>query len=378
MWYGFILSAVLIATFVAQMGASLRTRDRELAQAREEALVENSPMGVFLVRDGRLAFVNPRLAELLGYQRDELGGVDFLDLVDPADRDLVTRAALVGHAGPNGPKEIECRLIDRHGQPRWVALRNTRINAKGEEMTLGNVLDLTERKIMETELRLMSARLLMVQEEERARVARDLHDGICQTLTATRLALEGCLGDPPEHERRASMPKLRALVPMIRGAVDEVRRISTALRPGMLDDLGLLATIRWHVGELRKLHANVEIGLHLDAEEENVPDSLKTAIFRILQEATSNAIRHSAASTLDICLAADDDLVRLAVQDNGVGFVPAAVPLRVAEGRRPGLGLSSMRERTELSGGVFRLLTALGKGTTVEARWHVEEGVVSG
>jgi len=373
MWYGFILNAVLIAFFVAQMGAALRARDRELAQAREEALVENSPTGVFVLAEQRLVFVNPMLAQLLDYERAELIGVEALSLVDPRDRD---RVALMAERRRNGQAVAlgyECRLLTKSGQSRWVSLHNTLIDFRGGPATLGSVQDISERKRMETELHLLSARLLGVQEEERRRVARDLHDGICQTLTATRLALEGCLGAAPAIERRASMPGLRALVPALRGAVDEVRRISTDLRPAILDDLGLLATLRWFLGELKKIHPGFEVREHLDAVEEDIPDGLKTTIFRILQEATSNATKHGGGTLLEVGLSADAEGLRLVVADNGIGFVPGALPQEVAQGRAPGSGLSSMRERTELSGGVFRLRTQPGGGTRVEAVWWLDD-----
>ena len=376
MWYGFILNAVLIAFFVAQMGAALRTRDRELAAAREEALVESSPTGVFVLVDQRLVFVNPMLAQLLEYEREELIGVEPLSLVDLEDRPLVAQMAERRRRGQPVPPGYECRLLTKSGQPRWVTMHNTLISFRGAAATLGSVQDISERKRMETELHLLSARLLNVQEEERRRVARDLHDGICQTLTATRLVLEGCLGVEPAAERRAPMPVLRSLVSAMRGAVDEVRRISTDLRPAMLDDLGLLATIRWYLGEIKRLHPAFETHQHIGAAEEEIPDALKTPIFRILQEATNNAVNHSGGSALDLCLTVEDGLLRLAVQDNGIGFVPGRPSVMAGTPGHPGvrgLGLSSMRERAELSGGVFRLLTHPGSGTTVEVRWHLAE-----
>ena len=238
--------------------------------------------------------------------------------------------------------------------------------------------DLTERKRMEEELHQLSARILSIQEEERARVARDLHDGLCQSLTAMRLVLEGCLGDGFPAERRAPMSTLRSLVPAMRGAVDEVRRISTALRPAMLDDLGLLATIRWHLGEIEKRVPDLEVRRHLDAAEADIPEDLKTPIFRILQEATHNAVKHGGGSALEVRLTADEGRLRLTVQDNGSGFVlgePGSGSGPAGHPGYPGLGLSSMRERAEISGGVFRLLTRPGEGTTCEASWRLTDSL---
>ena len=338
MWYGFILSAVLIGYFVAQMGAALRALDRQLAQAREEALVESSPTGIFLLREGRLSLVNPRLAELFDCDRDELIGVEVLSLVHPDDRERVGIAIREGHSHPGPDSEVECRLIARSGLTRWVALRHTRIASRGEALTLGTVQDLTDRKRMEQALRSLSAQLLTVQEEERGRVARDLHDGPCQTLTAARLILENFLGDQPLTERRASMQALRSLVPAIHDAADELRRISTDLRPAMLDDLGLSATVRWHLANLAKLHPTLQIRHRLEVAEADIPPTLKTPIFRILQEASNNAAKHSRGTVLDVRLSAEDGWLRLAVRDDGVGFDTSPVLADPADTIRPGLG----------------------------------------
>jgi signal transduction histidine kinase len=258
-----------------------------------------------------------------------------------------------------------------------VAVRITQITYQGKVMMLGNLQDMTEHKRMETALRDLSARILNIQEEERRRVARDLHDGICQTLTATRFILEGYLGEPATPERRSSMARLRSLVPILQEAVDEVRRISTDLRPAMLDELGLLATIRWFLGDLQRLHPELEVRSHLQAAESDIPEGLKTNLFRLLQEATSNAIKHSHGTLLDVRLTAEQGVLRLTVEDDGEGFVTGKVTPEAGPGKHHGLGLSSMRERTELSGGTFRVSSMPGAGTSVEARWRLDAGAFS-
>ncbi len=367
MWYAFILSALLIAYFVAQMGGALRDRDRQLNQVREEALVDNSPTGIALLREGRLSLVNPGLARILEHSREELLGVEVLDLVHPDDRERVASAFLGRVPGPEPAPEIECRLIARSGQVRWVALRQADIQSQGQGLTLVIVEDLTERKRLEGELRDLSARLLLAQEQERQRVARDLHDGPLQTLAAVRLILEEWLRVQPSIERRASMTSLRLLGPTIQDISEELRQISTDLRPAMLDDLGLLATLRWYLGNFARLHPNLEIRHHLDdLAEADIPPALKTPIFRILQEAATNAAKHSGGRYLDVTLGLGSGELRLAVTDDGVGL---AHQTERAVGASPGLGLSSMRERAMLSGGELSIQASPDQGTTVAASW---------
>ncbi|MBK8637462.1 MAG: PAS domain S-box protein [Chromatiaceae bacterium] len=364
MWCAFLLSVVLIAYFVAQLGANLRDRDQELAQVREEALVENSPTGILMMRQGRLCLVNPRLAEILGSSRDEVLGTEALTLIHPEDRERVAHA--LRGAGPSPIPEIECRLLTRSGLPRWVVLRHAPIQSRGETLTLVTLQDLTERKRLEEELRDLSARLLRAQEEERRRVARDLHDGPCQTLTAVRLSLEAWLLQQPAIERRSSMPPLGQWVPTLREVADELRRIATDLRPAMLDDLGLLATLRWFLGRFAKLHPGLRVRHHLAVPEADIPPALKTPIFRILQEACANAARHSQGQLVRVNLRLDAGWLRLRISDDGLGA--SAHPGWMAD-RGPGLGLGSMRERAALSGGELRIRARGGAGTRVEASW---------
>ena len=335
-------------------------------------LVENSPTGIFIFQNDQFVFVNPKFAQLLDYSRDELLQVEPWCLVHPDDRERVEKIARKRVAGEPVSNEYECRLITKTGQARWVAMRNTLIRFRGDIATLGNVQDVTDHKRMETELHQLSARLLRIQEEERRRVARDLHDSVGQTLTGIKFLVEAAVDTPWPKERRSGMERLRSLVPMIQDAVEEVRRISTELRPSTLDDLGLLPTIAWYVREFEKAHPRLAVEQQLDATESDVPGALRTPIFRILQEATNNVAKHSGASRLVIGLEAGAGSLRLRVQDDGVGFDPGAPSREAGKG---GSGLSSMRERTELSRGSFSLRSAPGAGTTLTAEWQLDPPV---
>lgn len=332
-------------------------------------LVESSPTGVFIYQNGQFVFVNPKFAELLEHPRDDLPQVDPWTVVHPDDRDWVRELARKRTDGEQVPEGYECRLVTRTGEVRWVAMQNTLIRYRGGVATLGTVQDVTERKYMEAELHQLSARLISIQEGERRRLARDLHDSLGQTLTGIKFMVEAALGKPWPDERRSGMGQLRSLVPTIQDAVEEVRRIATELRPAILDDLGLLATMAWHLRELEKTHPRFAVSEQLTAAESDVPGDLRTPIFRILQEATNNVAKHSKAAHLVVGLEKDEGSLRLWVQDDGVGFDADAPPQKDG---KVCLGLGSMRERTELSGGSLRISSTLGAGTTVEAKWPVE------
>jgi len=235
-------------------------------------------------------------------------------------RDRVREVARTRTEGKPVPSEYECRLVTKTGQVRWVAMQNTLIRFRGGVATLGNVQDVTERKRMETELHQLSAQLLTVQEAERRRLARDLHDSLGQKLTGIKFMVEAALGKPWPDERRSGIGRLRLLVPTIQDAVEEVRRIATELRPAILDDLGLLATIAWHLREFEKTHPGIAVAQRLTAPESDVPSGLRTPIFRILQEATNNVAKHSGAAHLVVGLETAEGILRFWVRDDGVGF----------------------------------------------------------
>lgn len=242
---------------------------------------------------------------------------------------------------------------------------------------LGIVCDVTQRKKAsealaqsEKQLRLLSAQLLTAQENERKRVAQELHDGIGQSLTAIKFRLENCLKQmspviAPEHAQ-----SVEAIIPLIQDAIEEVRRISMDLRPSTLDDLGILATITWFCRNFQATFGRVRIEKQIGLTEEEIPAALKIVVFRILQEAMNNVAKHSNADTVRVSLGTNSGALELVVADNGAGFDWNAA--LAADRGRKGFGLASMRERTEFSGGTFAV-EAMNGTTVIRAFWPLEK-----
>jgi PAS domain S-box-containing protein len=223
----------------------------------------------------------------------------------------------------------------------------------------------------EAELRRLSSRLLSAQEEERKRIARELHDGIGQTLSAIKFTVETALNEMAQEHPARVVESLETVVPVVKEAVEEVRAISRNLRPSVLDDLGILATISWFCREIENTYSGIRINRQIRIDEGDVPDSLKTVIFRLLQEAVNNVTKHSQATIIDLLLEGNDGKIELTIEDNGIGFDMEQI---VTEGRvKDGIGLSSMRERTELSNGSFLIESQKGTGTIVRASWSLSE-----
>jgi signal transduction histidine kinase len=220
-----------------------------------------------------------------------------------------------------------------------------------------------ELKDSEMRLRHLSSQLLAVQENERKRIAVELHDSIGQMLTAIKFKIESIL---QEKNKRKS---LEALIPLVRETIDEARRIQMDLRPSTLDDLGVLATLDWFCREYQKIYSHIRIEKKIGLRESEVSAPLKTAIYRLTQEALNNIAKHSKADLIFLSLQTTKDRMELVIKDNGTGF--SLEEILSSEKPKKGLGLNSMRERTELSGGTFAIETAPGAGTMIRANWPI-------
>ncbi len=218
----------------------------------------------------------------------------------------------------------------------------------------------------ERQLKNLSSHLFVAHEEERRRIALDVHDSLSSQLSAIKFMVERSIQKIERGGGPTEWDFLREVLPVIREAIEEVRRIQGSLRPSILDDLGILATINWFCRGFQDLYPDLRVEQHLSAKEEEVPEPLKIAIFRIMQEALSNVGKHGKADRATVRLAKQNDAVELRIEDNGQGFVPTGPA-------RWGGGLMSMREHAQVSGGVCFIESATGKGTTVRVQWRFGE-----
>lgn len=219
----------------------------------------------------------------------------------------------------------------------------------------------------QSELQRVSARLLEIQESERRRIATDLHDVLGQSLTMIKISLDESLLLLAGNEPEVAAESLRRLIPMVKEALGEVRRVAMDLRPSILDDLGILATLSWFFREFGTVCRDMEVEKDFGIEEENVPVPLKITIFRIIQEATSNIVKHAHAGRIRVSLKKAGDALHLSIEDDGVGFDAAETANYCPLDK--GLGLLSMKERAKLSGGRYELVSALGQGTRISVSW---------
>ncbi len=245
------------------------------------------------------------------------------------------------------------------------------------DAVISHMEDITERKMAELkllkserQLRALSAQLISVEERQKKHISRELHDSIGQYLTAIKFSMENTLQQLVEKQDIAkSVQLLESGKNLLKQTIEEVRRIMMDLRPSMLDDLGILSTISWFCREFQAVYGGVSVKQDIQVAEDDIPEPLKIIIYRILQEALNNAAKHSGGSTIAVSLKQVDGRLEFSVEDNGKGFDLKQVARNYDIPVMEGLGLLSMRERAELSGGTLRIKTEPGSGTAVIASW---------
>jgi PAS domain S-box-containing protein len=268
---------------------------------------------------------------------------------------LLVRDRIVGVLEAYGPE-----ALGEEGSETLISLANQAASALENARLYA---ELTER---ENQLRRLVGKLITAQEEERRRVAHDVHDGLAQTAAAAHQHLQAFARHNPPGSPRGQ-EELDETLQLVREVVGEARGVIHDLRPTVLDDFGLAAAIRLQVQMLRS--EGLEVGLQEALGDERLPPEVETTLFRVAQEALTNVRKHARAAAVHVVLDRSGRAVRLMVRDEGRGFRPDEATRSNGPGER--VGLSGMRERLSLLGGRFELQSEPGSGTTVTAEVEV-------
>ena len=314
-----------------------------------------------LSMDHTVLHCNGCFARFLGARLQSVIGSSMLDLVCPDDHPkliaLLRRAAQRNCRG-------EIRLQSRKGTPLSVYLSLNPLRLESTRAVCLIASDLSETKRAEQELRASSeqlrnltAHLQSVREEERARISREVHDELGQSLTAVKMDLAWLAGRVP-RSNGPMLKRIRSTRRLADSIIQSIRRISTELRPAVLD-LGLAAAVEWQVQEFQA-RSGIQCKVRL-LTREVVASNASTAMFRIFQETLTNVARHAKATLAEVVLQKQRDRLVLLIRDNGRGFDQADPSLSKS------LGLLGMRERAAILGGRLNISSAPGKGTTVTA-----------
>jgi two-component system sensor histidine kinase UhpB len=376
-WHNTVLrdeSARVVASLSSGEDITDRRRaEEELRKAEEQFrnIFDQALEGIYRSSpEGRALAANPAFAKMLGYDSAQ----DLVSSVtDAAHQIWVAPADRLRYTQQLEESEIirgyESQLVRKDGIKIWVSANCRRV-AGPDGNTLyfeGFVEDITERKRAEKELqrsfeqlRALAGRLQSAQEEERKRVAREIHDDLGQLLTATKMELDSVLQAlPPDKEPEAR--RVKAAMKLVDQTVQSVRRIAAELRPSMLDDLGLEAALEWAAEDFQA-RTGTPCSISLP-EEDIAPDQEHaTALFRIFQETLTNIARHAAATEVNARLSNQDGVLLLEVRDNGKGVKLEQLSAPTS------LGILGMRERALLLGGDLTITGAPGQGTMVSAR----------
>ncbi len=366
-----IIGAVVLCITEALLivGLLVERANRRRAEGRFRQVVAAAPNGMLMVgRDGRIVLANPEAEALFGYGAEELLGQPVEMLVPPrfSDRHPGLWGCFFNMPArrPMGAgRELFGRRKDGTEFPVEVGLNPIRTGE--DRFVLASIIDITERKQAEEamresqrELRALTSRLLLAQETERRRIARELHDDLNQSLALIAVELDLLAQNPPVPGAPPD-GRLHELSERVKELSSAVHDLSHQLHPTKLEQLGLVAAVRGLCNELGQVH-----GLVIEFAAEGVPSSIPTdtalCLYRVAQEALRNVIKHSGARHARVELRGSPDAVHLMVADDGSGFDPGAA---VGKG---GLGLVSMRERLRLVGGEINVGSRPSGGARVD------------
>ncbi len=217
----------------------------------------------------------------------------------------------------------------------------------------------------EHKLQILARQLINAQELEQKRLAHDLHDSIGQSLSAIKFKVEDLLLLDDNFDQKATA-QLNDIIQMLKDSIEDVRRISMDIRPSMLDDLGIISTLKWFCREYEQIYSNLKINKIFKIDESDIPDAIKVVIYRLIQEAMNNIAKHAGASEIDLVLKKLTKGLYLEISDNGHGFDHQNYTL--SESSMRGLGLMSMEERANSTGGSFNIQSS-GDGTSIIVEW---------
>jgi PAS domain S-box-containing protein len=321
-----------------------------------------------LMQYGYIAECNLAHARNFGFATpEEMVGIRLRDLIPASDTERLESFRGSARSGWQD-RTVEFRSRDKSGNLKHFLRTEIPIVENGMLVHVwGITRNITELKRAEEErqrsleqLRALAARLQSIREEERKRVAREIHDQLGQALTAIKIDLSSLVRELPAGEKQPSK-RTSSILQLVDESIQSVRRISTELRPGILDDLGLVAAIEW-AGEDFQARTGTTCQLDLPPEDIPVDAECATAIFRIFQETLTNVARHADAGKVDVRVAREGGDLILEVHDNGKGISTD----KLANGEA--LGILGMRERAMLLGGEITISSPPGNGTTVRVR----------
>ena len=327
--------------------------NREIFDGARESLLIMWP-------DGRLAAGNPAACRAFARPSQDVEQNSVQEVFRARTDDMATN--IEEQARSTTRAEVACVAVRGDGTTFDAIVHGVPISHRGAPAFLLSIEDLTERQQADLQYEILSRKVLVAQEDERSRISRDLHDGLGQIIAAMNFEL-GMVRQRLTGKAGVEGDEFVEAAALVESAGEKLRQICRGLRPPMLDDLGLIPAVRQLAEEFGE-HWNLEIDADIrpDDDEFNVPPDTSLCVFRVLQEALTNVVRHAEASRVSVTLVRDYQWLTLSVFDNGKGFDTGK--LAAAQG----YGVEGMKERARLVRGSLEVRAVPGQGTRVSLR----------
>jgi len=346
-----------------QEGFEKVTKDLESSRRSYEELFTNASDAIWIHDvDGRITLANKASERLTGYSASELIGKNVRDFLSPEALTLARRVRDGILRGEDMEHRYEQRLTKKDGSEAIVQLATRVIISDGKPQTFQNMArDITEERRLQDNLQFYLRQVLQAQEEERKRLARELHDDTSQQILLLTHGVDNLASKTDNYLPQELRDEFERLYDLSKQTYQGIKRYAQALRPGILDDLGLGPAVKWLAQEVQNL-AGIEVRVTIDAMPPLAPET-QLVLFRIAQEALNNVQRHSGASEATVTIRCQDDQLTMTIDDNGEGFeLPQQLSDFAGQGK---LGLAGMAERVRLIGGELQVSSQIGKGTTI-------------
>ncbi len=335
-----------------------------VSEERFRSIFKSTTLGIkVLDLEGNITQINPSFQSMMGYSEEELIGRHFYTFLypDDASRAIGLFKDLLVSGVPDF--RLEHRVLHKDGSIIWVKTTFTAVKKGGGDdniaFVVGIVENITEQKKIEQEVAELKNRLQGGMEMERLRLAQELHDGPMQELYSSIYQIEGVRSRIDDHHGEM----LEMVREDIQKVLEELRTTAKELRPPTLADFGLEKAIRSYVEDFQEKHTGISTHVELAQDQQLLPENVRLALFRILQQSLANVVRHAEASRVNVHFTIDAEEAMLEISDNGKGFkIPNNWMGLVRNGH---FGLAGAAERIEALGGAFRVVSTPGEGTTV-------------
>ena len=343
--------------------------ERALKESEEKyrTVVETSLTAIVVHQEGRIKFVNQQFADMVGFDKPEdLLGRYFWEFVYPEDRAMVKERGMRRECGHFKPELYSYRYTAKDSKAiKWAELRATHAIYMGKPSAVTNFIDITKSKKAEEEIRHLSRRLVKVREEERKKLAADLHDELGQILTTMHFGLDYLQKIIPA-KLAEQKERCEELIRNVERMANIVRKTTSFLRPILLDQMVLIPALKRYISGFKEHRPDILVNFTALGFKKRLNPEIELAIYRIFQEGLTNIVKHAQATEVEIILTYSHPYVILTLRDNGLGYGNEGKKIK-ARKQNEGIGLLGMRERVVSLGGSFEVSSAPGKGMTIRA-----------